>query len=104
MAIQLQPQERDLARFNQAIRELVDGRHNATDRVTLTPNAATTVVTHPNCSKDCEPQLSPRTLHAAQEVGNGTMYVSAVDNGSFTITHANNAQNDRVFGFTVTGG
>lgn len=104
MAIQLQPEEKDVKRIVQSVRELVEGRHNAADRFTLTPGAVTTVVTHPNCSKDCEPQFSARTANAAAEIGNGTIWISSVDQGSFTVRHANNAQADRTFGYIVTGG
>lgn len=106
MAIQVQ---RDLGfnlagwrRLVDAVFQLVEGRHNAASRVTLTPNAALTVVSHPNCSLDCEPMLSPRTANAAAALA--TTYISSVDQGSFTIAHANNAQTDREFGYTVTGG
>jgi hypothetical protein len=47
--------------------------------------------------------LSPLTVHAAAELGNGTIYVSAVANGAFTLTHANNVQADRTFGFVAMG-
>lgn len=102
MAIQLQSQETSPQRLNQAIRELVEGRHNASGQFTLTPGAATTVVTHPNCSVDCEPQFSARTANAAAALA--TTYISSIDQGSFTVHHANNAQVDRVFGFCCTGG
>lgn len=102
MAIQIQPQDRDLARFNQAIRELVEGRHNAADEFTLTPGATTTVVNHPNCSLACQPQFSARTANAAAAFA--TTYISAINQGSFTVTHANAGTTDRRFGYTVTGG
>jgi hypothetical protein len=104
MAIQLQPNETNIWRIVQAIIQLVEGRHNASGSVTLAPGAATTVVSHPNCSKDCQPQLQARSLSAAAEVGAGTVYVSAISQGSFTITHANSGVADRLFGYTVTGG
>jgi hypothetical protein len=43
------------------------------------------------------------TANAAAEVGNGTIYVSAVTNGSFTLTHANNSQVDRTFRYAISG-
>lgn len=108
MAIQI---PRDLG-FNEigwrrlvdAVYQLVEGRNNAVGRFTLRAGFTTTVVTHPNCSMDCEPQYSPRTANASAEVGNGTIRISSVDQGSFTLTHANNGQTDRTFGYTVTGG
>jgi len=44
-----------------------------------------------------------RPLNAATEVGNGTIRVSTVANGSFTVTHANNAQTDRMFLYAALG-
>ncbi len=104
MAIQLQPQDVDPYRMNQAIRELVEGRHNAGGTVTLTPNATTTVVTHPNCSRDSYVQVfgGAQTANAAAAVA--TSFIASVSQGSFSISHANNAQTDRRFYYTVTGG
>lgn len=102
MAIQLQPTETQLYRIVQAIMQLVEGRHNSAGEVTLTPGATTTVVQAPNCSKDAQVQITAKTLNAAGALA--TTFVSATDNGSFTLTHANNAQTDRIFGWTATGG
>lgn len=103
MAIQLQPAERDIVRIVQAIIQLVEGRNNATGVVTLTPGATSTVVNHPNCSVDSAPSLrSPMTANAAAAIP--TTYISSVSQGSFTIAHANNAQVDRTFRYSVTGG
>ena len=102
MAIQLQPTEKNPYTIVQAIIQLVTGRHNAGGICTLTPNATSTVVSQPNCSKDCFPQITPMTANAAAALT--TTYVSAVGQGSFTLTHANNAQTDRKFYFTCTGG
>ena len=104
MAIQLQVEETAIRRIVQAIIQLVEGRHNAADTFTLTPGAALTVVNHPNCSKDCQPQFSARTASAAAEIGNGTIWISAINQGSFTVSHFNSAVADRTFGYTVTGG
>ena len=104
MAIQLLPTETAIWRIVQAVIQLVEGRHNAAGTVTLATGAATTtVVSHPNCGADCSPQITARNAAAAAEMGAGTVYVSAVANGSFTITHSASAS-ARVFGYTVTGG
>jgi hypothetical protein len=97
------PDEKDLRRYALAIQELAAGRSNAANQVTLTANAATTTVSFDNCSADSVPVLTPLTAHAAAEIGAGTLYISAVANKSFTITHANNAQTDRTFGFVCIG-
>lgn len=104
MAIQLQQAETSVLRIVQSVRELVEGRHNAASTFTLTPNAGTTVVNHPNCSRDSQPHYTPHSLHASQEVGNGTIWISAIDQGFFVVSHANSALADRVFGFTCSGG
>lgn len=87
-----------------AIRQLIQGRSNATGTVTLTANQATTTVSKDTISGDAQVFLFPKTANAAAELGNGTAYISAVANGSFTVTHANNAQADRTFGYLVIGG
>lgn len=95
--------EKDLRRFALAIQGLSSGRSNASSTVTLTASAASTVVSFDNCSADSIPLLVPMTANAAAELGAGTIYVSAVAHRSFTITHANNAQTDRTFGFVCIG-
>lgn len=104
MAIQLRPEEKDPTRIVQAVRELVEGRHNASSTFTLTPGATVTVVDHPNCSVDCQPQFSPRTANAAAAVPTTYILQANILQGQFTVTHANNGQVDRTFGYTVTGG
>lgn len=92
-------------RMVDAVIQLVNGRHNAASAenpVTLTAAATTTVVTHPNMGLQSTVLLSPRTANAAAALA--TTYVSAKARGSFTLTHANNAQIDRTFDYTVTGG
>ena len=86
------------------IHNLYRGRSLAVGTVTLTPNAGTTTVTDETISADARPQLTPTTANAATEVGNGTMYISAVAAGSFTITHANAATTGRTFYWHAPGG
>lgn len=89
-------------RLVDAVIQLVEGRHNAFGEFTLTPGATTTIVSHPNCGPDSIPLWSPTTANAAAALA--TMYYSNVASGSFTVHHSNNAQTDRIFGFTVDGG
>lgn len=86
-----------MPRVMQAIRDLFAGRSNAVGSVTLTANQATTAVTARNCGPDSKIYLTPTTANAAAEIGAGTLYVSAVAAGTFTLTHANNAQTDRTY-------
>jgi hypothetical protein len=95
--------ETDLKKIVLAIQQLAAGRSNAVGSVTLATNAATTLVTDKNCAAGSVPMLTPTTASAATEVGNGTMFVSTVANGSFTITHANSATTGRTFLYALIG-
>jgi hypothetical protein len=105
MVKQLQPRERDIQLIVDTGRQLVEGRHNAGGTVTLRAGFATTVVSHPNCSKDSYVNVgSPQTANAAAALATTYVLAASVIQGGFTITHANNAQVDRTFFYTVTGG
>lgn len=95
--------ESDLKKIVLAIQQLAAGRSNAVGSVTLATGSATTTVSTPNCAAGSTPILTPATANAAAELGNGTMYVSAVANGSFTITHANSATAGRTFLYAILG-
>lgn len=95
--------EKDLSKLALAINELGQGRSNAVGTVTLTASVGSTTVTAVTCATGSTPILVPTTAHASAEVGNGTIYISAVAAQSFTITHANNAQVDRTFLYFVVG-
>ena len=95
--------ETDLKKVIRALQQLAAGRSNATGTVTLATSASTTVVSDPNCAAGTVPHLTPASANAATEVGNGTIYVSAVANGSFTITHANSATTGRTFLYALQG-
>lgn len=86
----------------EVVNSILNGKINSYGSVTLTDNAASTTVAAPYCSGESVVSLMPTTANAAAEIGNGTMYVTP-DNGEFVITHANNAQTDRTFGFVVLG-
>lgn len=88
-------------RIANAINAHDNGKTSNTGSFTVTANQATTQVTDVRASVDSVIVFSPTTANAAAEVA--TMYVSTKANGSFTVTHANNAQTDRDFDYTVTG-
>jgi len=94
-------QEVSQVRQNQALRDLFAGRSNAVGTVTLTANAASTVVTAINCGKDSKVFLFPKTANAAAIVA--ATYVSAVANGTFTVTHTNSATADKTFFWVALG-
>ena len=95
--------ETDLKKIVLAIQQLAAGRSNAVGTVTLALGTSTTVVTDKNCAAGSTPLLTPASLNAAAEIGNGTVYVSAVVNGSFTISHANSATAGRTFMYALKG-
>jgi len=95
--------ETDLKKIVLAIQQLAAGRSNATGSVTLATGAASTVVTDKNCAAGSTPILTAATANASGEFGNGTIYVSAVTNGSFTISHANSAVTGRTFLYALHG-
>jgi len=102
-APQLSPAETSLYVIVNAVRQLMQGRSNAAGSVTLAASATSTAVTAPNCAALSQVFLFPRTAHAAAELAAGSCYVSAVAAGTFTVTHANNTQADRTFGYVCLG-
>lgn len=91
-----------------SLREVADGTRlamggkiNCAGEVTLTASVASTDVTDARVSSQSVILLMPRTANAAAEVAAGGCYVSARDKGTFTITHANNAQTDRDFDYVI---
>ena len=95
--------ETDLKKIILSLQQIAAGRSNAVGSVTLRTSNATTTVADQNCSSGSVPILVPTTANAATEIGNGTMYISAVANGSFTITHANSATTARTFLYAIHG-
>lgn len=102
--IELQPQETNVWRIVQALIALIR-KWNASGTVTLLANQTTTVVDRlvspgaTNVSLDDQIMLSPRTANAAASLA--TTYISSVGQGTFTISHASNAQTDKAYGWGV---
>lgn len=109
MAIQL---PRDLSFDKAGWRRLVDatiqivtGRQNSVGDVTLAVSPATsTVVSFPNCSRDCRVFLFPQTTHAAAALATTFIKKSDIGQGSFVITHAASANVDSNWSFLCIGG
>ncbi|ABQ37723.1 MULTISPECIES: hypothetical protein [Bradyrhizobium] len=95
--------ETDLKKIILALQQLAAGRSNAVGSVTLATGTSTTVVADRNCSAGSTPILTATTAAAAAELGNGTIYVSAVSNGSFTLAHAGSAAATRTFLYALLG-
>ena len=92
------------------VNRILQGKLNAVYRVanadfTLTANAASSTFTDARVAINSYLGFMPKTANAAAELGNGTMYVLAanMNNGAWTITHANNAQTDRTFRVLIIG-
>jgi hypothetical protein len=95
--------ETDLKKIILAIQQLGAGRSNATGTFTLATGAGSTTVTDSNCAAGSVIIPIPTTANAAAELGNGTMYLSAKTNGTFTFTHANSATTGRTFSYAIIG-
>lgn len=103
--------ETDLKKIITAIQQLAAGRSNAVGTITLATSSPTTMVSVAGgnvtqsgiIAPGSVPILVPTTANAATEVGNGTMYISAVAKDSFTITHANSATTGRTFLWAILG-
>lgn len=80
------------------INETRRGRTNNGGEVTLTPNSATTVLNDGLITRNSVFTFTPRTANAKAE---GTPYYDDPTPGSVTLRHANNAQVDRRYHYTV---
>ena len=95
------PNETNLFRIVRGIRDLFEGRRNTVGTVTLTANTTTTTVTNLNFAAASHVSITPTTSNAAAALA--TTYISARTAKSFTLTHANNAQTDRIFSYSIDG-
>lgn len=87
---------------NFAINQLIAGRSNAVGTVTLAAGTTTTTVAWRNGNGAAVPLLVPKTANAAAALA--TTYCATVTGAGFVLTHVNNAQTDRTFGFVLLGG
>lgn len=78
----------------------INGGGNNSGNVTLTAATTTTTVTDTRVSVTSAIGLMPTTANAATALA--TTYITT-DKGSFLITHANNAQTDRTYRYSVGG-
>ena len=101
--VHLAPGETSILRIVRAVRQLMTGRDDACGTVTLTISAASTVVAAPNCAETSAVFLECLSAAAAAERASGNMFVSAIVNGAFTITHTNSATTGRTFNWTARG-
>jgi hypothetical protein len=98
------PTETNLVRLVQSIRDLFQGRSNATGVFTLEVDPATeTVVTAVNCGQESKINITPQTANAAAILT--TTYIQAADviRGQFTVTHDASTDEDLTFSYTIQG-
>lgn len=79
------------------------GKLNNRGTVTLTANQATTAVTDFRVGPNSMIILMPTTANAAAALATTYIQTAGITNEQFTITHANNAQTDRIFRYCVFG-
>jgi len=90
-----------IAKLFRQLEQILNGRTRNQGAVTLTANAATTVINNPLFESHQAVVLSPLTANAAAAIA--TTYVSARTAGQFTLAHANNAQVDKSFEYIFVG-
>jgi hypothetical protein len=98
--------ETDLKQLILSLQQLAAGRSNAVGTVTLATGSATTTVSPTQTGMIAAGStviLTPMTAAAAAELASGNMFVSAVANNSFTITHTNSATTGRTFRYAILG-
>lgn len=86
---------------------VINGKTNNTGEITLGASTATTSVSLASgrIGEDTQVHFMATTSNAASELAGGSMFVSSRDvaNNLFRVTHANNAQTDRIFKFILVG-
>ena len=101
--IAISPQEKDVFKIVFAVRQLLEGRSNATGSVTLTPSATTTTVAAPTCAAGSAIFLFPQTANAAGALAGTYMLASNVTKERFIVSHANAGTTDRTFWWVALG-
>ena len=93
-----------ISQIARVVNRINAGKLNATGTITLTANASGTAVVDARATAFSFIDFMPTTANARDEyLKNGTMFVSARANGGFTVSHANNAQTDRTFVYSIIG-
>jgi sugar (pentulose or hexulose) kinase len=86
------------------LNQVINGEMNTVGMVTLTANAASTVVTDQRAGPGRAIALcQPTTANAAAALATSYIDPEEVGAGTFKIRHANNAQTDRTFRYEIKG-
>ena len=100
---QLPASEKKPENIVRALNQLAQGRGDNRGSVTLAAGATSTTVANQFCGENSAVILSPRSATAATAIGAGVVYVSAVVNGGFTLTHDSKSDLDRTFDYIFVG-
>lgn len=107
LVIALKNQWDYVVRLGHVLRLVQRGKLNAlgAQDFTLTANAAASTLTDERLTVNSVVFFDPLTANAAAEEAAGTRYTLTADrlNGSWTVTHANNAQTDRTYRVLIIG-
>lgn len=95
--------EKNLDRYQFAIKQLGEGRSNAVGVATLRASQTTTTVPAPNCGAGNAVFLFPATANAAAIVASAYVLEANVTKGQFIITHPSNANADKTFYWVALG-
>lgn len=95
------PQTASTLQIATTTNEMLRGRANNVGDVTLDANVTTTTISDIRVKQTMTAVLIPRTANAAAAMTN--VYISAVADGSITLTHANTATVDRTFDYVLHG-
>jgi hypothetical protein len=102
MTIQvLIPQNATALQIATTTNELLKGRANNVGEVTLDASVTTTTISDIRIKQTMTAVLIPRTANAAAAMTN--VYISAVADGSITLTHSSTASTDRTFDYILHG-
>jgi hypothetical protein len=83
------------------INEMLRGRANNVGEVTLDAGTTTTTISDIRIKQTMTAVLIPRTANAAAAMTN--VFISAVADGSITLTHSSAATVDRTFDYILHG-
>lgn len=97
----LAPNETDLRKIVGVVLRLLAGKTNNVTTVTLTANATTTTLTDSRIGGGSYIGFEPTTANAAST--RSTLYVSAKDKGTATLTHSNTADVDKTYAVLIVG-
>ena len=82
------------------LKTTISGYVDNISEFTLTASTTSTVVTDGRVHEGSTVVLMPTTANAAAALGTTSIVPGT---GNFTVTHANNSQTDRTFGYIVQG-